>query len=169
MRFMETMQDKLIREKLNSLDTLPERYVPSLDSKWELLLAGQPEKKKRIPEFWYAIAASLVLLLTFGYLLLPKPAKQNTNTIAHQTIQTKQPVHAIKELIQPEAKIAVAKPVIVTKHLQKATKNARVKPEKTQSENVSEEIITAGKNPAPAIEQTILMAGSQSELLAKEA
>src|SRR6188768_4065609 len=65
---MEAMQDKEIREKLNSLNTLPEGYSPSLDSKWELLRAGLPEKKKQPPFSLYALAASLLLLLGFGFL-----------------------------------------------------------------------------------------------------
>src|SRR5688500_16253069 len=67
MKCMEAMQDKIIREKLNSLDTLPEGYAPSLDSKWELLNTGKPEKKKEKPLYlWYAAAASVLLLLCFG-------------------------------------------------------------------------------------------------------
>ena len=81
---METMQDKLIRQKLNSLDTLPEGYAPSLDSKWELLIAGQTEPKKRPTFIWYAVAASLLLLLSFGFLFF-QVSNQPEKTVIAQT------------------------------------------------------------------------------------
>src|SRR5688572_17026520 len=102
MRFMETMQDKLIREKLNSLDTLPEGYAPLLDSKWELLMAGQPEAKKSRQYFWYATAASLLLLLGFGFLFLNIPNSSNETIISH----TKLPVSEEKSVA-----ISTEKPV----------------------------------------------------------
>src|SRR5688572_27907678 len=87
MRIMETMQDILIREKLNSLDTLPVGYALWLDSKWELLRAGKPEKKRKPIYFWYAAAASLLLLLGFGvtFWQTEKPAAEKA--IAKQEIQ----------------------------------------------------------------------------------
>src|SRR5687767_4351937 len=85
MKFMGITQDKQIREKLNSLDTLPEGYAPSLDSKWELLMAGQPEVKKQTPYFWFAAAASIVLLLGFGFLFLKNSTTPNPMEIAGKT------------------------------------------------------------------------------------
>ncbi|HSI90424.1 MAG TPA: hypothetical protein VK927_04865 [Adhaeribacter sp.] len=81
------MQDKQIREKLDSLNTLPEGYAPSLDSKWELLRAGQPEKKKRRLVYYYAAAASFLLLLVSGIFLNLKFASQPGNEVA-TTIKT---------------------------------------------------------------------------------
>lgn len=139
---METTQDKLIREKLNSLDTLPEGYAPSLDSKWELLIAGQPEPKKQPQYFWYAAAASLLLLLGFGFLFLetskpaaeivaktqismqtPPPASTEKQPVIQQKINTKNAI--AKQEKTAETKIAFAKV---------ASKNAMVLTPKTQAQ-----------------------------------
>lgn len=79
---METTQDKLIREKLNSLDTLPEEYSLSLDSKWELLMAGQPEKKGDKKIWWYAVAASLLLLFGFSFIFFSSENQPQVPQIA---------------------------------------------------------------------------------------
>lgn len=81
---METMQDKNIREKLNSLDTLPEGYAPSLQSKWELLQAGKPQKQEKPVYSWYAVAASLVLLICFGLVYLMPQKDAAPNLVAKQ-------------------------------------------------------------------------------------
>ncbi len=166
---METTQDKKIREKLDSLDTLPEGYNPSLDSKWELLLAGQPKKKTRQPYFWYAAAASVVLLLTFGYLFWPAANNQIISTVAQQTAPAKKPVSAKPETMQTETEVAAIMPVTTSNIRAGAVKNGSKKQEKTRTIKASEEIITAVKNPEPAAEQTILTAQPEPELLASEA
>lgn len=89
------MQDKQIREKLNSLDTLPEDYTPSLDSKWELLQAGQPVKKQKQPYFWYAAAASLLLLLGFGFLFLNRKTTGEAPVLARQKTSAPKPYSPI--------------------------------------------------------------------------
>src|SRR5687768_10547211 len=106
MKFMETMQDKLVREKLNSLDTLPEGYMPSLDSKWELLMAGQPQKQEPKRYLWYAAAASFLLLLAFGFLFL-KPAEQPaTGIIAKAPVSDKNSTPSTLENHQPASQIS---------------------------------------------------------------
>jgi hypothetical protein len=130
---MEAMQDKLIREKMNGLDSLPEGYAPSLESKWELLRAGNPEKTKRNPYFWYAAAASFLLLIGFGYLFIRTENQPQKISIARQ----KTPVEIEK-----------ANPVFPEDH-------------KTKSGNKTPEIIiastrTAVKNAMPETPKTNL-------------
>ena len=145
---METMQDKLIREKLNSLDTLPEGYTPSLDSKWELLMAGQPQKKEPKRQFWYAAAAGFLLLLTFGFLFLRSAKKPVTEIIAHTSVPQKLNSTSIPENHQtaPEENVAEndsaerQKTAIASNTVSKiASKNAMVKGLKTPPSDKTEE------------------------------
>jgi len=62
---METYSDKLIQQKMDAVNSLPEGYSPNLNNKWEILAAGLAPKKK--PLFLYinkisAIAAMLLLI-----------------------------------------------------------------------------------------------------------
>lgn len=129
---METTRDKQIREKLNSLNTLPEGYTPSLDSKWELLLAGKPEKKERSFYGWYAAAASALLLLSFSFLYFKNQKQLLEKAIAE--INT--PISAKKTLAilpeKPETKLAVTTPSKAIIENKKAFKNAMPTPVKTQ-------------------------------------
>lgn len=66
---MELLENKIIREKLESLDKLPSNYEVDLASKFDLVMqANQPKKKNYL--LWVAvpasIAASFVLFLMFG-------------------------------------------------------------------------------------------------------
>ena len=136
---METTQDRQIREKLNSLDTLPEGYAPSLDSKWELLLAGKPEEKPRTPYFWYAAAASLLLLLSFGFLFFSKSIEPKETTIANTKIAVPKPetiADPTPETVavfaqKPTETIAAATPEKVIANPVIISKNARAKTIKT--------------------------------------
>lgn len=62
---MENKENKLIADKINSLDYLPEGYEPNLDAKWALL---QSEEKKPEVIFlferktWTKVAALLIIL-----------------------------------------------------------------------------------------------------------
>ncbi len=115
---MEAMQDKQIREKLNSLDTLPEGYTPSLDSKWELLMAGQPQKKERPVYMWYAAAASFLILLTFSFLFLKSTEQPATEIIAEAPVLGK----SLKPISQENHQIG---------HQKSVAENARVNQPKT--------------------------------------
>ena len=73
---MKNQADKLISEKLSSLDSLPDGYSPNLDSKWSII--QQSAKKKSVIPFkvWIGIAACL-LIAFFSTVLLQqyhKPA-----------------------------------------------------------------------------------------------
>lgn len=97
---MEAMQDKRIREKINRLDTLPDGYAPSLDRKWELLQAGKPHKQEKPLYFWYAAAASFLLLLGFGFMLW-QPEKQLPEIAAANP----KPVLPNQSALQPSSEI----------------------------------------------------------------
>ena len=136
---METTQDKQIRKKLNSLDTLPEGYAPSLDSKWELLLAGKPEEKHRKPYFWYAAAASLLLLLSVGFLFFHNSIEPKETAIANTKIAVPKPEtipDPTPETVEVFAKkptetVAAATPGKVIANPVIVAENARVKALKT--------------------------------------
>ncbi|MFC5271360.1 hypothetical protein ACFPIB_12110 [Adhaeribacter terreus] len=123
------MQDKLIREKLNSLDSLPEGYAPSLDSKWELLRTGKPEKQKTPLYFWFAAAASLLLLLGFGFVFWQTEKPETVKTLARKETSTEKfsPEIPVQEVIQPASK--PENPLIAKTGT--AQKNDRVKRPKT--------------------------------------
>jgi hypothetical protein len=59
---MKSRADKLIEEKLSSLESLPEGYTPNLDAKWSII--QQTAMKKPVAYIkWIGIAASIIFLL----------------------------------------------------------------------------------------------------------
>lgn len=90
---MDRSEDKIISEKIGSVDTLPEGYEPNLESKWSVLETGlNKQQKKGFVISWPRIAAAAVLLLIGGgaSLLLiklqsPKPARPAANNVQKQT------------------------------------------------------------------------------------
>src|SRR5688572_16512448 len=109
---MEAMQDKEIREKLNSLNTLPEGYSPSLDSKWELLCAGKPIKKRTSLSFWYAAAASFLLLLSASLIFWQTEKHAPEVTIAKQEIPVSKTNPKVQEYYRPEPNSKKIEPFI---------------------------------------------------------
>ena len=72
---MENLENKLIADKINSLDTLPDGYVPNLEAKWALLQSK--EKNEKISflwgrKTWMKIAACLLILLLSGIVWISK-------------------------------------------------------------------------------------------------
>lgn len=92
---MHNAEEKIIADKINGLDSLPEGYAPNLDSKFELMNAGRYERKKRKNMGWYfsrAAAAAVFLLLAGGYWLkqsgpsvAPPVAAPGNDAIVKQT------------------------------------------------------------------------------------
>lgn len=41
------LEDKIIGQKINSLDSLPHGYEPNLESKWNVIEAGLDEGSKK--------------------------------------------------------------------------------------------------------------------------
>ena len=70
---MALTQDKYIKEKIDSLTDLPYGYTPSLESKWELLQAGNARPAKK--QYLYYYAAVLLLLLIPAWLMMNKKSE----------------------------------------------------------------------------------------------
>lgn len=64
---MENLENKLIWDKITTIENLPKDYAPLLDSKFELLMAGIPESDKKRKRIWiiipWGVAAGIALLL----------------------------------------------------------------------------------------------------------
>jgi hypothetical protein len=64
---MENIENKIIRDKINTIENLPKDYTPFIDSKFELLMAGIPEPSKKRKRIWiiipWGVAAGIALLL----------------------------------------------------------------------------------------------------------
>jgi hypothetical protein len=65
---MDMLENKKIRDKINSLDELPESYHPNMASKWSLLEAGleRNDNDKRKVIAWKRITVAAVLLMMAG-------------------------------------------------------------------------------------------------------
>lgn len=67
---MENQDNKILADKLNSLQELPVGYTPDLSSKWEIVEASLPEKNKRrkLPIWvrWSVAASVLIGVCTIG-------------------------------------------------------------------------------------------------------
>ena len=69
---MALTQDKNIKKKIDSLTDLPDGYTPSMESKWELLQAGNTRPAKK--QYLY-YAAVLLLLLIPAWLMMNKKSE----------------------------------------------------------------------------------------------
>lgn len=63
---METHSDKLIQQKIDLVNSLPEGYSPNLNNKWEILAAGLAPKKKPLFLYFNKISAIAAMLLLIG-------------------------------------------------------------------------------------------------------
>jgi len=83
---MEMRSDKIIQDKINSVNDLPEGYRPKLNSKWELLQAGLKPKQNKKTVLYYlqlvsAVAAILLLIGGSGLLIIKKPTKPMASSV----------------------------------------------------------------------------------------
>jgi hypothetical protein len=106
---METRSYKIIQEKINSVNDLPEGYSPNLNSKWELLQAGlKPEQNKK-PVLYYiqrtsTVAAMLLLIGGSGLLIIKKPTKPITSSLLTNNNSVVNTAKKIEEVHQLEEK-----------------------------------------------------------------
>ena len=67
---MENIENKIIRNKINSIENLPKDYAASLDSKFELLLTGISAKSKKRKKIWvvipWGVAAGIAVLIVLN-------------------------------------------------------------------------------------------------------
>jgi hypothetical protein len=59
---MENLENKIIQEKINSLNSLPEGYQPSLAGKWELIEASLEGRKSKRPLWNWSSAAAILMV-----------------------------------------------------------------------------------------------------------
>jgi hypothetical protein len=82
---MEMRSDKIIHDKINSVNDLPEGYSPNLNSKWELLQAGLKSEQNKKSVMYYiqrtsVVAAMLLLIGGSGLLIIKKLTKPITSS-----------------------------------------------------------------------------------------
>lgn len=64
---MEMHSNNIIKQKIDSINSLPQNYEPNLESKWELLEAGLKSNKPKLFVFWFnRIGSAAAILLLFG-------------------------------------------------------------------------------------------------------
>lgn len=116
---MEMRSDKMIQEKINSVNDLPDGYAPNLNSKWELLQAGLKPVQNKRPLLYYiqrasAVAAMLLLIGGSGLLIIKKPTKPTASSVKTATSNGiaaaphAKPIHQVKEekaVVTPNHKI----------------------------------------------------------------
>ncbi len=104
---MELLENKIIKEKLESLDKLPSNYEVDLASKFDLVMqANQPKKKNFL--LWLSvpasIAASFILFLLFGQSNIPS-TQIVSKVQKHQTIKF--------DNVKPQKQMAIGFPIRV--------------------------------------------------------
>lgn len=121
---MELLENNIIQQKLNSLDTLPEGYAPSMSSKFELLMTAAPAEKKQ-SKWLYFIPAGIAATIALLVLVQPDNSSvdfntqhyagrlQNTEVASAQVKET--PAVAVKQIrtkktkqVSPAVQLAVA-------------------------------------------------------------
>ncbi|MBK7572898.1 MAG: hypothetical protein IPI10_15250 [Bacteroidetes bacterium] len=105
---MENLENKLIADKINSLDTLPDGYVPNLEAKWALLQSK--EKNEKISflwgrKTWMKIAACLLILLLSGIVWISKTS-QPKSEIANSTSPSKPSLPKVEKVVNSSEKFA---------------------------------------------------------------
>lgn len=123
---MELLENNIIQQKLNSLDTLPEGYAPSLSSKFELLMTAAPAEKKQ-SKWLYFVPAGIAATIALLVLVQPDNTSvdfntqhyagrlQNSAVIAAPVQITETPAVAVKQIrtkrtkqVSPAVQLAVA-------------------------------------------------------------
>ena len=117
---MESWENKIIKDKMNGLPGLPAGYSPDLSSKWEIIEAGLPQKKRSSIPLWsrWSVAAAILA----GISLTAIQLHQNNERQQGMMASVKTPSLHIPIVIQKE-QIVVAKPAVIkNKEMQKALK-----------------------------------------------
>lgn len=98
---MEAWENKLIADKLNSLQDLPEGYAPNIASKWEIIQSGLQSNRRRIHAgWWIAFCFILITGLMIWIFSEKEPTHQVTNiTEQNQTVPA--PTIRTQPLVQP--------------------------------------------------------------------
>ena len=122
---MELLENNIIQQKLNSLDTLPEGYAPSMSSKFELLMTAAPAEKKQ-SKWLYFIPAGIAATIALLVLVQPDNSSVDFNTqhyagrLQHTAVAapvqiTETPAVAVKQIrtqrtkqVSPAVQLAVA-------------------------------------------------------------
>lgn len=131
---MELLENNIIQQKLNSLDTLPEGYAPSMSSKFELLMTAAPAEKKQ-SKWLYFIPAGIAATIALLVLVQPDTTSvdfntqhyagrlQNTAVIAAPVQITETPAVAVKQIptkrtkqVSPAVQLAVAPAPVPVHH-----------------------------------------------------
>ncbi|MBL0031255.1 MAG: hypothetical protein IPP27_03380 [Bacteroidetes bacterium] len=119
---MENKENKLIADKINSLDKLPQGYNPNLDAKWALLQSEEKEQPVLtlfLKQNWRKIAAVILILFLSSALWISK-FSSSTNEISTQPIHEiaiPAPVH--QNLPLAESQKPIEKQIVEIKNLQK--------------------------------------------------
>jgi hypothetical protein len=113
---MEMRSDKIIQDKINSVNDLPEGYSPNLNSKWELLQAGLKSEQNKKSVMYYiqrasVVAAMLLLIGGSGLLIIKKPTKPITSSLQTNNNSVVNTATKIEEVHQLDEK-KVSKPSI---------------------------------------------------------
>ena len=120
---MESWENKIIRDKIESLQQLPAGYLPDLSSKWEIIEAGLPVKKKSslsIMVKWSVAAAAIIGICFTGITI-----NQNKDTQNGIMSSISTPSLPVPKSIQKEHVAVIAKPAIIKKNrLSKILKQA---------------------------------------------
>lgn len=133
---MDKQTDKLIADKINSLDALPHEYQPNLNSKWDLLQLDKNEKSAVIlflTHKWFAAAACLFILCTAGIVWLMQPV---IKTVTPGNIVLKSIEPLIEKSTTPIVTVTSSKTSRVLNLTKHKIKNAiEIKPEISFHEN----------------------------------
>lgn len=83
---MNSQADKLIRERLSSIDSLPDGYTPNIDSKWMII---HESKRRGVGNYklWIGIAACFLLFLTSAIIWKQDPASTIVETPLQNQLQ----------------------------------------------------------------------------------
>lgn len=138
---MEMHSNNIIKQKIDSVNSLPQNYKPNLESKWELLEASLKSNKSKPFIFWFnRIGSAAAVLLLFGgigiYFIkvikpsnLKKPATAQVQRIEKEdyakpslkkdSMAIAQPINTNRDVIvKPKSlkKITEAEPLMTTEN-----------------------------------------------------
>lgn len=90
------LDDKLIKQKIDSVVDLPKNYEPNLETKWDLLATSleQQKNQKKVFVLWTRIAAAASVVLISGILMLLFQSTYNKTNITTQKNPVLKPTNA---------------------------------------------------------------------------
>ena len=126
---MESWENKILADKLNSLQDLPAGYTPNLSAKWEIVEAGLPAgNKRRLAPIIIRWSVAAAVLLAIGLLCMNTGKKEVAGLAVKEQAMKPTVVFQQKQSVEAEKFPADAHSAHLSQPSHPTTNDKKVKP-----------------------------------------